>query len=190
MESFLHVIVALQSAISISGPGDSYEGVASSMKRAYLKVVMSHGGQEAFDTILQRLPLSPQDFHVTGLASEIAGWSESFLERPSAKSSRAKAKTNQGQQGQGATICGHWAGIDVSCCKAQSSSSTSSTPTTTDKVGSWCCSSSCKAPDAADHMNVPEAKAAPLAPSGGTIASCSATGSCSASGSSSCGPAA
>ena len=99
MESFLHVIVSLQSVISISGPGDSYEGIAWSMKRAYLRVVMSHGGQEAFDTILQRLPLSPQD--LLALASEIAGWNESCLERPSSKSGRAKAKSNQGQ---GATV--------------------------------------------------------------------------------------
>ena len=101
METFLHVTVSLQSVISISGPGDSYEGIAWSMKRAYLRVVMSHGGQEAFDTILQRLPLSPQDFHVTASASEIAGWNESFLERPSAKSGRARSKTNQGE---GATV--------------------------------------------------------------------------------------
>ena len=72
------------------------------MKRAYLRVVMSHGGQEAFEAILQRLPLSPQDHHVTALASEVAGWSEQFLERPRAKG-RATAKSNQGQ-GQGADI--------------------------------------------------------------------------------------
>ena len=87
---------------------------------------MSHGGQDAFDAILQRLPLSPQDFHVIGLASELAGWNESFLERPSAKSGRAKAK---------AKANGHWIGIDVSCCKAQSSTSTSTTTSTT----FWCC---------------------------------------------------
>ena len=72
------------------------------MKRAYLRVVMSHGGQEGFEAILQRLPLSPQDHHVTALASEVAGWSEQFLERPKAKG-RATAKSNQGQ-GQGADI--------------------------------------------------------------------------------------
>ena len=71
------------------------------MKRAYLRVVMSHGG-EAFEAILQRLPLSPQDHHVTALASEVAGWSEQFLERPKAKG-RATAKSNQGQ-GQGADV--------------------------------------------------------------------------------------
>ena len=68
---------------------------------------MSHGGQDAFDAILQRLPLSPQDFHVIGLASELAGWNESFLERPSAKSGRAKAKAKaNGDQGQGQTDIG------------------------------------------------------------------------------------
>ena len=64
-------------------------------------------GQDAFDAILQRLPLSPQDFHVIGLASELAGWNESFLERPSAKSGRAKAKAKaNGDQGQGQTDIG------------------------------------------------------------------------------------
>lgn len=82
--------------------GDSYEGIGWSMKRAYLRVVMSHGGKEAFESILQRLPLSPQDHHVIALASEVAGWSEHFLERPKAKG-RAMAKSNQ-PQGQGVDI--------------------------------------------------------------------------------------
>lgn len=63
---------------------------------------MSHGGKEAFEAILQRLPLSPQDHHVIALASEVAGWSEHFLERPKAKG-RAMAKSNQGQ-GEGVDI--------------------------------------------------------------------------------------
>ena len=59
------------------------------------------------DAILQRLPLSPQDFHVIGLASELAGWNESFLDRPSAKSGGAKAKAKaNGDQGQGQTDIG------------------------------------------------------------------------------------
>jgi len=48
-----------------------------------------------------------QDFHVIGLASELAGWNESFLDRPSAKSGGAKAKAKaNGDQGEGQTDIG------------------------------------------------------------------------------------
>ena len=50
------------------------------MKRAHRSIVLSSGGDIAFGEMLVRLPLSPQDHDVVSLCSEVAGWTDEFLD--------------------------------------------------------------------------------------------------------------